>query len=111
MDEQKKQKVMIAVLAAVVLGAGASFFAFRDSGASKAEAVKSGPVARRVVEPSETESKSARRVRTTRSRADKPKAPVIRRQRDEVEVKTAERRKQGRKDRKRKKKEAPAPAA
>lgn len=111
MDEQKKQKVMIAVLAVVVLGAGVTFFAFRDSGASGAKDVNTGPVTRRVRETSQTEEKSARRTRTTKSRTDKPKAVVVRRHRDEAEVKTAERRKQGRKNRKRTKKEAPAPAA
>ena len=111
MDGQKKQKVMIAVLAVVELGAGASFFAFRDLGASEAKALKTGPVARRVVEPSEIETKSARRVRTTRSRADKPKAPVVRRQRDEAEKKTTTRRTKRTRNQKKTKKEAPAPAA
>ena len=111
MDEQKKQKVMIAVLAVVVLGAGAYFFAFRDSGASGAKASNTGPVTRRVRESSQTEEKSARRTRTTRSRADKAKAPVVRRQRDEAEQKTATRRTKRTRGQKKIKKEAPAPAA
>ncbi len=111
MDGQKKQKVMIAVLAVVVLGAGASFFAFRDSGASGAKAGNTGPATRRVLDSPQSETKSAKRNRVTKRRADKPKATAVRRQRGEAEHKTATRREKKRQGRKRTKKEAPAPAA
>ena len=111
MDAQKKQKVMIGVLATAVLGAGASFFLFGDSDSSDAEAANTGPVARRVREPSQTEGKSARRTRTTKTRANKPKATVQRRQREEVESKTAERRTKRGQNRKKIKKNVPTPAA
>ncbi len=111
MDAQKKQKVMIGVIATVVLGAGTSFFVFRDSSASGDKAVNTGPVARRVREASQTEGKSARRAPATRSRTNKPKATVKRRQREEVESKTAERRTKRGQNRKKIKKNVPTPAA
>jgi len=111
MDAQKKQKVMIGVIATAVLGAGASFFLFGDSDSSDAEAANTGPVARRVREPSQTEGKSARRTRTTKTRANKPKATVQRRQREEVESQTAERRKKNTRRNRKVKKNVPTPAA
>ena len=111
MDAQKKQKVMIGVLATVVLGAGTSFFFLRDSSASGDKAANTGPVTRRVRESSETEGKSTRRVRTTKRRADKPKAPVVRRQRDEAESNTATRRRTTRDNKRKTKKNVPTPAA
>ena len=111
MDAQKKQKVMIAVIATVVLGAGTSFFVFRDSSASGEKAVNTGPVTRRVRETTQTEGKSARRTRATKTRANKPKAAVKRRQREEVESKTAERRTKRGQNRKKIKKNVPTPAA
>lgn len=111
MDAQKKQKVMIGVLATAVLGAGASFFLFGDSDSSGAEATNTGPVARRVREVSQTEGKSARRTRTTKSRTSKPKATVQRRQREEVESQTAQRRQKKGQGRRKVKKNVPTPAA
>ena len=111
MDAQKKQKVMIAVLATAVLGAGASFFLFGDSGSSDADVANTGPVTRRVREVSQTEGKSARRTQATKTRRDKPKATVQRRQREEVESQTAQRRTKRDQGRKKVKKKVLTPAA
>lgn len=111
MDAQKKQKVMIGVLATAVLGAGASFFLFGDSDSSGAEAANTGPVARRVREASQTEGKSTRRAQVTKTRRDKPKAAVKRRQREEVQSNTAERRKKNTRGNRKVKKNVPTPAA
>ncbi len=109
MDGQNKQKVMIAVIMVAVLGAGASFFAFRDLGAGGAKAPNTGLVARRVHESSQTEEKPTRRALPIKSR-DKPKALVIRRPRNEEDQRTVIRREKRRTDRKRTKKESRTPA-
>lgn len=111
MDGQDKQKVMIAVLTVAVLGAGASFFAFRNSRAGGANAANTGAVARRVPEPSPIEEETMQRVRPTKSRESKPKTPAIRRPRNEEDRKTATNRDRKRTDRKRPKKESTTPAA
>ncbi len=69
MDEEKKQKVMIGVLAALVLGAGAYFFAFRDTGGPTKQAIKTGPVVRRTPKKAATAAPK-RRARRTRAKAD-----------------------------------------
>ena len=48
MDEQKKQKVLLALTAVLVLGAGASYWLLaRDSGADVKRVARSGPTERR----------------------------------------------------------------
>ncbi len=48
MDEQKKQKVLLALVAVLVLGAGGSYWFFiRDSGADVKSVARSGPTQRR----------------------------------------------------------------
>jgi hypothetical protein len=58
-DEQKKQKLMIGVLAVLIVGAGTSYFVFRDRGPGELQ-----PAVR---------SASERRVRETTTAAERPK--------------------------------------
>lgn len=64
MDEQKKQKVMIGVLVALVLGAGAYFVAFRDSGGPAKSTAKEGPTVRKVRAPTTEAKNTGRRKRS-----------------------------------------------
>ncbi len=110
MNQQTKQKVLIAVLAVLALGAGGYFFAFRDSGGKGARATNTGPTIRRVRESSASDQKTTRRTARGERKAKAP-APTVRRARVEREEKTVERRKRGRGKDRRKKKETITPAA
>ncbi len=69
MDEQKKQKALLALLAVLVLGAGGSYWFFiRDSDADVRRTVRSGPTERRKRAPSvKPERKRKSRVRKERN--------------------------------------------
>ena len=66
MDEQKKQKVMIGVLVALVLGAGAYFVAFRDSGGSAKASAEVKHRGRRVSKSTTEAKNTGRRQRATK---------------------------------------------
>ena len=66
MDEQKKQKVMIGVLVALVLGAGAYFVAFRDSGGSAKASAELKHTGRKVRESTTDAKNTGRRRRVSK---------------------------------------------
>ncbi len=109
MDDQKKQKVILALVAVLVLGAGTSFWYFgRDSGSSAQKAGESGPAVRRERAATDGQGKdrSRRRVKATRE-----KAPVkVRATREVTENRKKSRKARGRGTKKVKKKKT-APAA
>jgi uncharacterized protein HemX len=89
--QDQKQKVLIAILAVLALGAGSYYFFIRESGGDAQDAVSTAPVERRVREES-TDAKVTRRT-ATRAAPTAERAAPERRERDEVEERTAERRK------------------
>lgn len=109
MDEQKKQKVLIGVVAVAALGAGGFWFAGRDTGGDTTAAVKSTTTGRKQrTKKLSTGSKLERKARAPRSTAKKE---IKRRERAEVDRKTTSRKKRSRRDRKSVKKESMVPAA
>ena len=79
-DEQKKQKVVLALVPVLVLGAGTSFWYFgRDSGSTVQKTADTGPMERRV------------RVATSKIRNDRNKRHV-KKTREEARPKVRDRR-------------------
>ena len=108
MTDDKKQKVLIGVLAVLILGAGGYYFVFRDSGGNTGPQVEQAQVERkqRTAAPVETNKRTARR-----ETAPQDAEPVAERQTREVEeraTRTRERRKSGGIERKKEKKLTPA---
>jgi len=109
MDEQKKQKVLIGVLAVVALGAGGYWFAARDSGGDSGGAITLGGGERKErTKTVATERKADRKERTERKSAPRE---VKRKERETVDRSTVSRKKRSRTDRKKVKKESMVPAA
>jgi len=109
MDEQKKQKVLIGVLAVVALGAGGYWFAGRDSGDDIAATITLGGTERKErTKEVASEEKVDRKSRTEKKAV---KREVTRKERDEVDRTTTSRKKRSRADRKKVKKESMVPAA
>lgn len=109
MDAQKKQKVLLGVVAVLALGAGTYYFVLRDSGTSNQSAGAGGPTARKQVSKKE-DNKPARKAT---SKANLPKSEpttVERKEREAVENSGVERKKK-RTDKKEEKKKTIAPAA
>lgn len=108
MDSQKKQKVILALVAVLVLGAGSSFWFFgRDSSSAASKTGNTGPAVRRVRDTTDDKGKARN---TRRVRARKEKAPVqVRAERKVAEKKSTRRKARGRGAKKVKKaKKAPA---
>lgn len=73
MDEQKKQKVLLALVAVLVLGAGGSYWFFvRDSGSDVKSVARSGP--------------TERRQRATQATTERKRKPRIRKERNVVQA-------------------------
>ena len=109
MDDQKKQKVLIAVVAVLALGAGGYWFVGRDSGGSEQATVQISQSGRKErAEREQTERKGRRREREERQATAEP---VERRKRVEREDRTIQRKRRKRSDRKSVKKEELLPAA
>ena len=107
MDEQKRQKVLIAVLAAFALGAGGYYFFVREPASNNAQAKQTGPVQRR--ERATTADSGPRQKRVTRKKR-RDKGPMVniiqKRDRKRDDTKRPERRtRRGGKKTKTKKKE------
>ncbi len=107
MAQDQKQKVLLAILAVVALGAGSYFMFLRDSGPAINTAVDNEPGQRRVRK--ETTENAPRRREVTR-RAPTEKAEPVRREREEIEAPTSSRRERRNKNTEVKKKTI-APAA
>lgn len=110
MNERMKQKLLLAVVAVVALGAGGFYwFSVRDTDNRAQQARKTGPVKRKE-RAAATESKPMRKTR--RKAGDRVKtAGVQRKERKVTERKTSKRRGKGRTKRKEVKKKKEAPAA
>jgi len=112
MDQQKKQKVMIGVLAACALGAG-TFWWMNSKGSVEQAVVETGPVERRKREgAAEQAPKVAKKSDASKTRTQNAAAPPLeRRQREEQPEQEVKRRERDRKDEKKEKKVVRQPAA
>ena len=108
MDAQKRQKVMLAVVAVLALGAGSYWFLGRDSGGNKAAAIEEGPVQRKAKVASD-EPVSKRKKDTKKEVRDEP-TTVERKEREAPEETTVERKKK-REEKTKEKKKVITPAA
>ncbi len=109
MDAQKRQKVMLAGLAVLALGAGSYWFLGRDSGNANATAIDTGPIVRK--EKPVKEEKLAKK-KTDDARKEKRDEPeVIERKEREAPEETTVEKKKKREDKAREKKKVLAPAA
>jgi len=107
-DAQKRQKMILAGVAVLALGAGSYWYLGRDSGGGKAAGASEGPVVRKAKavteKPTEQRKKSAKAVTK-----EEPTA-VERKERAAPEETTVERKKK-REEKTREKKKVVAPAA
>ncbi len=109
MDAQKRQKVMLAAVAVLALGAGSYWYLGRETGGSKAAIVSDGPVVRREKKaPTDQPTKRKKDAAKTATREDP--VTVERRERAEPEETTVERKKK-RADKSKEKKKTVSPAA
>ncbi len=81
MAQDQKQKIMIAVLAVLVLGAGSYYMFFRDSGNATAAVANQGPAGPRVRETQKKDETVTRKRAETRER--ETAQPTERREREE----------------------------
>lgn len=109
MDEQKKQKVLVGILAVLILGAGSVWYMSRDDSSSSQQNVESGPAVRKQRKQSTQTVKKIRKKRE--QKASKTKTAVVRKQRDDTDRSTATRKKRVRRGDKKIKKEKLVPAA
>jgi len=107
-DAQKRQKVMLAAVAVLALGAGSYWYLGRDSGGNKTVAIEEGTVKRKVVEAGKEPESRRKKETKAETRAEPP--TIERREREAPEATTVERRK-AREDRAKEKKKVVAPAA
>lgn len=109
MNDQKKQKVILALVVALVLGAGTSFWYLRsDSGSGAQKTGNTGPTVRRERDTTGQKGKSRNK---RRARKKEDKAPVkVRATREVTEKKKKSRKTRGRSTKKIKKKKT-SPAA
>lgn len=78
MDEQKKQKILVGVMAALVLGTGGVWYMNRDDSSSSQRTVQNGSVQRKKLKQSTSTVNNKRRKRDRY--ASKPKTTLARRQ-------------------------------
>ncbi len=109
MDEQKRNKVLVAVLAVAALGAGSYWFLGGESGAPKSAAITGGSTERKQRAAPE-ETKVARKVKEPKAATRAEPAAVERKEREAPEETTVERKKR-REEKTKEKKKTLAPAA
>ena len=107
-DAQKRQKMMLAVVAVLALGAGSYWYLGRDSGGNKSAVIEEGPVQRKAKVASE-EPKSMRKKDPKKEIRDEP-TTVERKEREAPDETTVERKKK-REDKAKEKKKVITPAA
>ena len=108
MDAQKRQKVILAVVAVVALGAGSYWFLGRDSGGDNTVGVSEGTVQRK--EKKVQEETTSKRKKDTKAVTREESKTVERKERAAPEENTAERKKK-REDKTKEKKKTISPAA
>ena len=93
MDKQKKQIILVAVLAVVALGAGGYYVMTRERvDPNLGRATTTGPVKRKVREKVETKKTDRKKRAKSRKRRDDTKVGVTRKERKSSGKKTAKRR-------------------
>ena len=109
MDQEKKQKVILGVVAALIIGAGGIWYTTRDSGTTETQAVQkdSGPKKRRGADVAATKKVGKKK----RTAATVKKTASVQKTREVKERKTKEKRKRKVGKKKKKKKKIDAPAA
>jgi len=108
-DEQKKKKVLVAVLAVAGLGAGLVWYQSGDSGPRKSAAITGGSVERKQRAASEA-TKTVRKVKESKAATRAEPVAVERKEREAREEATVERKKK-REEKTKEKKKTIAPAA
>lgn len=111
MDEQKKQKVLIGVLAVLIIGAGTYFVAFRDSGSGAQQMASQANVERKTREGMQRPSDRQTRAKREVVRPVAEEQTVERKERDERDARSTTGRKSRRLDVKEEKKKKLSPAA
>jgi len=106
-DAQKRQKVMLAAVAVLALGAGSYWFLGRDTGGNKSAAIEEGPVQRKAKVVSDEPTKKKKDAKAVVR--DEP-VTVERKEREAPEETTVERKKK-REDKTKAKTKTVAPAA
>jgi uncharacterized protein HemX len=106
--DQKKQKMLLAVLAVLVLGAGSYYFVFRGDGSGNQDFTAQGPAGRK--KSAQAEEKTVERRKATKKDTSEAPKTVERKSREESESTTVERKKR-RNDKKEEKKKTVSPAA
>ncbi len=108
MDAQKRQKLLLVVVAVLALGAGSYWFIGRDSDSGKTAAMVEGPVARK--ERAAVQDNKSRRNKETKTAVREEPAVVERKEREAPDDNTVKR-KEKREDKTKEKKKAMTPAA
>jgi len=108
-DEQKRNKVLLAVLAVVALGAGSYWFLGGESSGPKSAAITQGSTERKQRAASQ-ETKTVRKVKEPKAATRAEAVAVERKEREAREEPTAERKKK-REEKAKEKKKTAAPAA
>lgn len=109
MDEQKKQKVIIGVLAVLMLGAGSFWYMSRETTDENMQQFKSGPVVRKERKKADQSAKKTRKKRV--AKAPSERKAFVRKQRDDSERTSATRKKRRRSGAKKVKKDKLVPAS
>ncbi len=110
MDELKKKKVLVAVLAVAGLGAGLVWYQSGDSGPPKSAAVTEGAATERKQRVVTEEAKTTRKVKDTKAATRAEPAATERKEREAPDEQTTERKKR-REEKTKEKKKTIAPAA
>ncbi len=110
MDEQKKQKILLAALAVAALGAGSYFFLLRDSG-GPAKGVMTGKNVGRKTRESTADKPERRRAQRSKKRDRGDKVATVERKERKERTKTSRSRKTRRGSTRKEKKKQESPAA
>jgi len=108
-DEQKRNKVLLAVLAVVALGAGSYWFLGGESGGPKSAAITGGSIERKQRAAPEA-TKTVRKVKESKAATRAEPVATERKEREAREEATVERKKK-REEKTKEKKKTIAPAA
>ena len=108
-DAQKRQKVMLAAVAVLALGAGSYWFLGRDSGGSQSAALSDGPIVRK--EKAATDAPKSIRKKDPKAATSREEPKTVERKEREAPEETTVERKKKREEKTKEKKKTAAPAA